>query len=144
MGELSRGVRESTMKRLRRVETGDRFWSPRPDLLTFADMLQHLIDADRWLLGRLAGESLPPARIAPHDADGIEWEVALSELERLGEERARRLTEFTAADLMERTVEISATDGNAPLWSLVLRRGIDHEIHHRGGLQIMLHLRYGG
>jgi len=28
------------------------------------------------------------------------------------------------------------------LWQLIFRRGLDHEIHHRSELQLMLMLRY--
>ena len=144
LGELSRLVRESTVKRLRQVQSADRFWSPRPDILTFADILQHLIDADRWLLACLEDREYPEAKIAPHDADGSEWDTMLAELHELGEQRTQRVAALSADQLAGGTVEISGSGVTIPPWYLVLRRGIDHEIHHRGELQMLLRLRYGG
>ena len=143
LGELSKLVRESTVKRFRRVESAHRFWSPRPDVLTCADILQHLIDADRWLLACLENRKCPEASIIPHDADGIMWDSALTELEQLGKDRSQRVLGFSAGQLAEQSVEIPGSGVTVPLWYLVLRRGIDHEIHHRGELQMLLRLRYG-
>jgi hypothetical protein len=59
--------------------------------LSFADVLKHLVDADRWLFERLDGG--PPSEgviIAPGDADGTDRKAAVEELG-VGEEEVRRI-----------------------------------------------------
>ena len=144
LADCAKLVRESTFKRLRRVAPPDRLWNPSPGTLTFADTLAHLVDADRWLLAHLDGGRPGDVRIAPHDADRIDWDAAVAELKSLGLERARRFSQFTEQDLTTIAFDDVRPDGRALLWQLVLRRNLDHEIHHRGELQLMLKLRYGG
>lgn len=46
-------VRESSLKRFNRIAIEDVEWRPREDMLSFVDILQHLVDSDRWMLGQL-------------------------------------------------------------------------------------------
>jgi len=48
--ELSHAIRESSLKRLRLVPRGAENWRLAPATMSFADIAQHLIDADRALL----------------------------------------------------------------------------------------------
>jgi uncharacterized damage-inducible protein DinB len=141
---LSDEARASTIRRFRQIQPTDWNWSPRKgSLLTFADMLQHLVDADQWLLARLDGG--PPSEgvvITPGVADPERAGELLELLLHLGAERSQRISmlsdhdfELGRFDLLKR--------GTVNLFQLISRCNLDHEAHHRGALQLALRLRYG-
>lgn len=143
LAQFAAEVRESTLKRLRAVQPADRGWSSRADLLSFADALQHLVDADRWLIDWMDGRgSSPGVDIQPGIADPAKWDILLEEFARLGRLRSQRLAALTPRDFAERRFDLGRR-GVKTLWQLILRCNIDHEIQHRGALQLALRLRYG-
>jgi uncharacterized damage-inducible protein DinB len=136
-------VRGSTLKRFEQVRPNNWHWRHRADLLSFADVLKHLTDADCWLFERLDGG--PPSEgivISPGDANGIDCKVNLEELIQLDEEKARRIRTFTEDDFTSRRFDLGRK-GEVDLMHLLLRRNLDHEIHRRGAVQLALRLRYG-
>jgi len=141
LAQFSDRVRASTLKRLRLVKASDRGWRAREGLLSFADVLSHLVDADRWLFSLLDGKQAAPTSVASGRGNPEEWDILLEELVRLGAERARRLGALTERDLFERRIETDR-HGVLPLLQLILRYSLDHESHHRGALQLALRLRY--
>ena len=153
LAELARQVRDSTVKRLARVRPEDRGWRPGSGIMSFADMLKHLVDVDRWLLERLDGRCGADVQPCPGAADALDWETAMTEFQQLGRRLQERVSLYTPEDLTAVSFPANPGDGGSaggsaagegtPLWMLLLRRGLDHEIHHRGELQLMLMLRYG-
>jgi hypothetical protein len=78
LAQFATEVRESTLKRFHSVQPADCGWSVRPDLLSFADVLQHLVDADHWLIDWLDGRgSSPGVVISPRQADSANWDILL-------------------------------------------------------------------
>ena len=143
IAEFARDVRESSLKRFRLVRQQDYGWSERPDLLSFVDVLQHLVDADRWLFAWLDGRGESSGvTISPGDANPARWDSLLEELALLGVERTSRIAALASEDLACRQFDLGRR-GIVGLPQLILRCNIDHEIHHRGALQLALRLRYG-
>src|SRR5258708_38470260 len=96
-------VRESSLKRFRSVGHADRGWSQRPDLLSFTDVLEHLVGADRWLFDWLDGRgSSSGVVISPGSADPAKWDALLSDFGRLGIERSRRIGGVSQRGFFER------------------------------------------
>lgn len=139
---FSEKVRESSLKRFRLVEAPDRAWRPAPGRLSFVDHLKHLVDCDRWILAVVKGEEEPHADIQPGEGDPSRWDIYVSELEKLGVEKFSLLWGLSDTDL-DRIVEKPENLGRPDVGSLVLRENLDHEIHHRGMIQLLLKLRYG-
>ena len=139
---FSETVRESTWKRVRQVQPGDEEWRPAQDALSFVDIVKHLVDADTWILKYLAGSSGPRAIIAPGDARARDWAFLTADLARLGRERAQRIARMSEQELAAE-VEEPQVLGRTSYWWLIVRGSLDHEIHHRGALQLTLRLRYG-
>lgn len=139
---FSETVRESTWKRVRQVQAGDEEWRPAPDALSFVDIVKHLVDADVWILQYLAGSSGPRAVIAPGEARARDWPALIAELARLGRDRTQRIARMSEEELA-REVDEPQVLGRTNYWWLIVRGSLDHEIHHRGALQLTLRMRYG-
>ena len=150
--ELFMAVRQSSLKRFRKVKTGDECWQPRSDILSFVDILKHLVDSDQWLLHYLKNKQIPEdAVISPGDVGSEDWSCLLAELERSGKQVAEFMGGLSDADLnsiidayFDSIIQESKGPGNTTQWWVIARGSIDHEIHHRGQLQILLRLRYEG
>ena len=144
VAEFLKAVRQSSLKRFRKVKSGDGAWRPRSDIFSFADTLKHLINSDRWILEYLRNKRVPEDNItSPGDADGADWAQLLNEFEDSG----RRVVEFIGglsdSDL-DNCIQLPRDAGDATWWWIIVRGYIDHEIHHRGQLQVLLRLRYEG
>ncbi len=141
LAELSRAVRESSLKRLRRAPPGYETWRPSDGAMNLADLAHHLVDADQWLFQKLENPKLPKivgrageARIQSRD----EYEDLLDQLERTGEQRAE-LLEGLSEDDLGRHIPDDRFGGDVSVWWVIVRGNLDHETHHRG--QIASYLR---
>ena len=63
--ELSEAVRLSSVRRVMLVPESVENWRPAPRLMSFADLAQHLIDADEWLFRKLKEHALQPMQGRP-------------------------------------------------------------------------------
>lgn len=139
---FSEQARESSLKRFRHVKTEDRAWRPASGRLSFVDHLKHLVDCDRWLLSVIRGEAAPRAVIHPEEGDPSCWNRYVAELEQLGLEKISFFRNLSDSDL-DRLIEKPENLGGPDVGSLILRGNLDHEIHHRGMVQLLLKLKYG-
>lgn len=142
LARFSEWVRESSLKRFKQVSPNDRGWRPSAGQLSFADILKHLGDADRWIMAILRkDEQIPSADIKPGDGKPENWAGYLSALESLGKEKAGLLKKMSEAELSKELDDWEAV-GKISMWLILMRGNLDHEIHHRGSLQTMLNLKY--
>ncbi len=144
MVEFFKAVRQSSLKRFRKVRPGDGGWRPRSDIFSFADTLKHLIDADCWLLEYLKNGRIPEDNVtAPGDADAADWAQLLTEFEDSGRQVAEFIGGLSDSDFGN-SIQLPRDPGDTTWWWIIVRGYIDHEIHHRGQLQVLLRLRYEG
>ena len=142
--EFFEEVRQSSLKRFMKVKPGDGGWCPRSDIFSFADTLEHLIDADSWVLEYLKNERMPEGNVtAPGDAKAADWTRLLTEFENSGRKVAEFIGALSDSDLDNRIKGPGGSD-DTTWWWIIVRYYIDHEIHHRGQLQVLLRLRYEG
>ncbi len=140
--ELSDAVRHSTIKRLMLVPEGAENWRPTVRLMSFADLAQHLIDADDWLFKKLEVHELQPmqgqpglARVGCHD----EYLQLVARLNRAGEARSA-LIESLPCDMWNHEIPDERFGGKVSVWWILLRGNLDHEIHTRGQIALYLTL----
>ncbi len=86
--------------------------------------------------------------ISPGDAENKDWARLLTGLENSGRQVAESIAPLSDSDLnssqpVPDNMQEPKGHGNATLWWIIVRGHIDHEIHHRGQLQVLLRLRYG-
>jgi uncharacterized damage-inducible protein DinB len=142
LSQFSELVRESSLKRFKKVAPEDRGWRPAAGQLSFVDLLKHLIDADKWNMAILKNEkTIPRAVIHPGDAKPEDWDQYLLEFENSGKKKAEFLRKMPD-DEFSQEVEDGEKMGKVTKWLILVRGGLDHEIHHRGSLQTMLNLKY--
>lgn len=141
LSTFSNSIRNSTIKRLRKVPEGAENWAPVDGGMTFADLALHIIECDVALLNCIKthamDKNLGEAGAIPIEAraefDGL--------IERLREGKAARfqfIAGLSDAD-MDIVIEADRIRGieHIPLGGLVLEL-LDHEVHHRGQLSTYL------
>ena len=144
LAQLSIAVRESTLKRLLQVPEGFESWRPTEASLSFADMAQHLIDADNWLFQKLQTPELPPLQGQAGLVDVHSHEVfygLIDKLREIGERRKILIGSLTEDDFSRRIFD-SRFGGEVEVWWIIARGNLDHETHHRG--QVAAYLRIVG
>jgi uncharacterized damage-inducible protein DinB len=144
LSEFSLAVRESTLKRLRLVPSGQEVWRPTPEAMSIADLACHLIEADRWLFLKLQSPKLDPVKGeagVAKVADREPYLALLEELRSIGKHRAALLADLTEDDLNRRIYD-ARYHAEVTVWWVVVRGNLDHEAHHRG--QIAAYLRVMG
>lgn len=141
LAEFSRAVRESTLKRLRLVPHGYENWRISSQAMSFADMAQHLIDADNWLFKKLKTKDLEAMVGRPNLVKikgRSQYNGLLDKLEQIGDRRGSMLDKITDEEL-SRMIHDDRFGGEVSAWWIIVRGCLDHEIHHRG--QISAYLR---
>lgn len=142
LSEFSMAVRESTLKRLKAVPEEMENWRLAPDVMSFADLAQHLIDCDKWLFEKLKN---PGLRSISGQAGTIlvesrgEYRQILEGLTRVGEMRAQLIKHLNEKDFSKSIFDDRAS-GQIEVWWLIVRGNLDHEIHHRGQIAAYLKL----
>ena len=129
---------ENVRARTRRVIAAippERFdWTYREGAFTFADLVRHLGAIERHMFAENARGR--PSRYPGHGrelADG--YDAVVEYLDRMHEESVEIFRRLTPDDLRRRCT----TPGGAeiPVWKW-LRAMVEHEVHHRGQIYLML------
>lgn len=135
LGDFSRAVRESSLKRFRAVPHEHADWCCHPGAFSFTALAGHLIAADRWLFAKLADPQWPP--MAGETGPPAPFPQLLRDLEATGRERAALLSELSPEELGRRIPD-ARFGGPVSIWWVIVRGNLDHEIHHRGQLTVYL------
>ena len=144
LARFSVAVRESTLKRLRRVPAGNENWRPGPGFMSVADLARHILDADDWLLRKWSEPSIPAMQGRAGCAEVRSWkeyERLLDALDSMGRQRNDFIAGLTD-DELSTIVPDARFSGEVDWWWVIVRGNLDHEIHHRG--QIATYLRLLG
>lgn len=145
LAEFSRAVRESTIKRLKKVPQGKEHWSPEPGGMSFADTAHHLAESDKWLFQKLNDPALTKMEGKAGEAAGStpgNFQTLIAHLQELGERRTRLLSTLT-----DEVLDSPMHDdrfGDVTVWWVIVRGNLDHEAHHRGQLAVYLRLIHEG
>ncbi|HEX4962877.1 MAG TPA: DinB family protein [Thermoanaerobaculia bacterium] len=127
-------VRERTRRVVLCVPPERLEWTHKPGAFTFGDLIRHLAAIERYMFAENA--QCRPSRYPGHGkelADG--WSAVLAYFDERHRESVEIFTRLTPEDLTRRC----ETPGGAKIavWKW-LRSMIEHEIHHRGQIYLML------
>ena len=127
-------VRERTLRVAKVIPRQDFEWSPREGAFSFADLLRHLAAAERFMFAENA--ALRPSRYPGHGpelADG--YDAVFTYLEACHRDAVEIFARLTPEELQKPTATVGG--GGITVWKW-LRAMIEHEIHHRGQIYLML------
>jgi uncharacterized damage-inducible protein DinB len=141
LAQLSDAVRESSLKRLRKVPRGKENWRPDPGSMSFADLAQHLLDCDAHLERSLDEGPQPPEHGGVGIAEPETRDAYFALLDALDLSGAGRRELIESIDDLDRAV-FDDRFGETTVWWVIARGNLDHEIHHRG--QLATYLRQCG
>jgi uncharacterized damage-inducible protein DinB len=134
--EYFESVRGRTLRIIRHIPRDRLEWAPTEDRFTFGDLIRHIGATERYMFAENArGE---PSRYPGHGRELAEgWDDVLAFLDRMHTEAVEILSRLTSEDLVGK----STTPGGAPIttWKW-LRAMVEHEVHHRGQIYMMLAL----
>lgn len=127
-------IRERTRRVVVLVPPEQLEWAPRPGAWSFGDLVRHLAAIERWMFAE--NVSGRPSRYPGHGrelADG--YDAVLAYFDRMHDEAMELFRALTPEALRAR----ATTPGGAsmPAWKW-LRAMVEHEIHHRGQVYLML------
>jgi uncharacterized damage-inducible protein DinB len=127
-------IRERTRRVVALIPPDRLEWAPREGAWTFGDLVRHLAAIERWMFAE--NVSGRPSRYPGHGvglADG--YDAVLAYFDRMHEEAMDVFRALTPEALQARCT----TPGGAsmPAWKW-LRAMVEHEIHHRGQIYLML------
>lgn len=127
-------IRERTRRVVALIPPDRLEWAPREGAWSFGDMVRHLGAIERWMFAE--NVSGRPSRYPGHGrelADG--YDAVLAYFDRMQEEAMDVFRALTPDALAARCT----TPGGAsmPAWKW-LRAMVEHEIHHRGQIYLML------
>ncbi len=128
------GIRERTRRVIRCIPPDHFDWAPAPGKFSFADLIRHLAATERWMFAENVHGW--PSRYPGHGpelADGPE--AVLTYFERLHAEAMAVFRELTPEGLAGRCKTPAGTEITAWKW---LRAMVEHEVHHRGQIYLML------
>lgn len=127
-------IRERTRRVVVLIPPDRLEWAPREGAWSFGDLVRHLAAIERWMFAE--NVSGRPSRYPGHGqelADG--YDAVLAYFDRMHEEAMEVFRALTPDALQARCT----TPGGAsmPAWKW-LRAMVEHEIHHRGQIYLML------
>lgn len=139
--EFCKAVRESTLKRLKVVPEGYENWKISPGALSFAEVAKHIIDLDYWTFEKIKNpdlKSIETETAIIKNCDRERYIKLVNKLEELLEKKIEFINSLGEEKLKTKMFDDSINSEVSTEW-IILRRNLDHEIHHRG--QIAVYLR---
>ncbi len=139
--DFCRAVRTSTLKRLKAVPVGYENWRISKNALSLAEIAQHLIDTDDWLIKKINDPTIKSIYAEKGSIEDCSREEFYSFISALEESLKRKIKFIESLDKekMESKIYDDRFNGEVSIEWIILRGNIDHEIHHRG--QIAVYLR---
>jgi len=139
--EFCKSVRGSTVKRLEIVPEGYENWKVSLNALSFAEIAKHIIDLDNWLFEKIRNpntKSIETETAIIKSCNRKEYKELINNLKEILHKKIDLFNTFDENKLKVKIFD-DAYNSEVSLAYLILRRNIDHEIHHRG--QITTYLR---
>ncbi|MGH6897949.1 MAG: DinB family protein [Geminicoccaceae bacterium] len=128
------GIRERTQRVVQAIPEPRLEWAPAPGRFTLGDIVRHLATTERWMFAEnVAGR---PSRYPGYGrelADG--YDAVLDYFERLHAQAMAIFANLSDADLARHCTTPAGTSIMTWKW---LRAMVEHEVHHRGQLYLML------
>jgi uncharacterized damage-inducible protein DinB len=132
--EYLESIRNRTRRVVACIPSEKMEWTHQPGRWTFGDLVRHLGAIERWMFVENAMRR--PSRYPGHGPDVASgYTSPLAYLDAMHMESLSILRELTPADLRAKCVTPGGVEIVVWKW---LRAMIEHEVHHRGQIHLML------
>lgn len=146
LAEFSSEIRKLTLKRLEEVPQGFMNWHLNNTAMSFAHIVQHLINVDELFFELAAfeekkfkwkfGTDDPYVYVAPSD-----YEALVVKLKAYQQKRHMLINAFNPEEI---NAEVVDENGNKmTFWWFIMRKILEHEIYHRGQIAAYLKVLKG-
>jgi uncharacterized damage-inducible protein DinB len=109
-------------------------WSHKPEAFTFGDLVRHIAATERYMFAEnVQGKPSRYPGHGPELADG--YDTVLQYLQRMHDESVSIFRSLNPDDLKRKCVPPGGSPMSVWKW---LRAMIEHEVHHRGQIYLML------
>ena len=146
LAEFSSEIRKITLKRLEEVPEGFMNWQLNNIAMSFAHIIQHIIDVDELFFGLTTSESKQ-----------FQWKLGSEEPNQIVESsnygamiaklkayQHKRHTIISAFDAIKMNDKVADENGNkTTFWWFIMRKVLEHEIYHRGQIAAYLKVLKG-
>ena len=129
-------IRSRTTRVIERIPRDQLQWRPAPGAFSFADLIRHIAATERHMFGENVQDR--PSRYPGHDAklaDG--YDAVLEYYHRMHDETIEILKRLSPEDMQRKVTTPGGISITTWKW---LRGMIEHEVHHRGQIYLMLRL----
>jgi hypothetical protein len=111
-------------------------WKPQPEMNSFTVLVDHVVYAERYLVGDMTGqESANQSIETAFTISGLDEATLVQKLDDVLAYTEKVLDKFTLDDLDKKIV--SATSGNSFTISRSLLHSLEHTASHMGHMQVM-------
>jgi uncharacterized damage-inducible protein DinB len=146
IAKLSIVIRERTLKRIQTIPAGFMNWRLNNTALSFAHIIQHLINVDELFLQMMQSDPKKYVWVMgtdePHkDYDKESCQTLIAKIKKLQNERAKVIQSLEKSDLNEEVFDEKGE--KMTLWWFMMRKLIEHEVYHRGQMSVYLKLLKG-
>jgi uncharacterized damage-inducible protein DinB len=132
--EYFEGIRARTQRVIDCIPRDRLEWTYAPDRFTFGDLIRHIAGTERYMFAEnIHGRQ---SRYPGHGRDLADgWEAVLRYFESLHGEAMALFAALSAEDLRRRSTTPGGIEISTWKW---LRAMVEHEVHHRGQIYLML------
>jgi uncharacterized damage-inducible protein DinB len=128
------GIRGRTRRVVECIPPERLEWTHREGAFTFGDLVRHLAAIERWMFAENAAGR--PSRYPGHGRDLADgWDATLAYLDAMHAEAIEIFRTLSPEDL--RKPAVTPAGAAMPAWKW-LRAMVEHEVHHRGQIYLML------
>ena len=138
--DFMKAVRQSTLKRLLKVPEGYEHWKISSRSLSFAEVTKHLIDIDEWTINKINNpelKSVETQTAVMNECSREKFIKLIDGLKELLDKKLKYIDGFSE-DELKRKIYDDSYNTEMSMAMFILRRNLDHEIHHRGQLAVYL------
>ena len=129
------GIRRRTMNYIRVIPADRLAWSPKPGEFTCADIIRHIITAEKMFVRVVIEGNWKYEGHEAHDEQSLDEMIAL--LETIHVEEMEKLGQFPDQDLSEPRYGPKGEGRPLKAWRWLMAMS-EHEIHHRSQLAVYL------
>lgn len=146
LANLSRIIRERTIRRIDQIPEGFINWRLNNTAMSFVEIVQHLIHVDELFLNLMKSPKKHYIWVLGTDEPNMHvgeqtFGSMMGKLKSLQEKREKVIRNLSDKEMIQKVS--NENDEEMTLWWFIMRNLIEHEVYHRGQMSAYLKLLKG-